>query len=191
MSTGVELAAAILAAAILASLAGNIWLLAAVALSAAVALFLSARMTAANRARTSVARTAVVRATAIATVLYVVIWDVMGLAFWLTARALVNVPFSDLAFYTGAFMIAWLIGLIAVFAPGGIGVREAVLVGLLHKRIGTADAVLVAAASRAVLTIVDIAAAAVGAFLLRKPQQPRSGDLLRPRSEGATSEAKR
>src|SRR5436190_915077 len=78
----------------------------------------------------------------------------VGLSFWLTARALVPVPLEDLGFYTGVFAIASLAGLFAFFAPVGLGVREAVLVALLRPRLGTADALLVAAASRGVLTIV-------------------------------------
>ena len=186
-STAVELAAAVLAAAVLATLTAGIWLSAAAALSAAGALFLGVRITAAtNRTLTSA-----VRATAIAAVLYVVIWAALGVAFWLTARALFKLPVSDVGFYTGAFSIAWLAGLVAFFAPGGIGVREAALVALLHSRIGTADAVLVAAVSRGVLTVVDIAAAAVGTFLLQKPGRPASGEVLHRRNERAPSEAKR
>jgi glycosyltransferase 2 family protein len=183
VSTGVELAAAVLAAAVLASLAGSLWLWTTAAPCAAVALALGWRL---NRTRT-----AMVGATAVAAILYVLIWALMGLAFWLTARALISLPFSSVFYYTGAFSIAWLAGLVAFFAPGGIGVREAVLVGLLHARIGTADAALVASASRAVLTAVDVAAAAAGVFLLRKTGRPKDGTVLRRRTDGAASDAKR
>jgi glycosyltransferase 2 family protein len=186
VSTAVELAAAVLAAAVLASLTGSVWLQAVAALSVAGALLLCLRMTAADRTLTSA-----VRATAIAAVLYMLIWAALGVALWLTARALLELPVSEIGFYTGAFSIAWLAGLFAFFAPAGIGVREAALVGLLHTRIGTADAVLVAAVSRGMLTIVDIVAAAVGTVLLRKPRCPKSGEALHRRNERAPSEAKR
>ena len=186
VSTAVELAAAVLAAGAAASLAGGAWLAAAVAVTAAAALCLGWRMTTTTPRATSIAR-----ATAVATILYVLVWAVMGLAFWLTARALFNVPISELAFDIGAFSIAWLAGLVAFFAPGGIGVREAVLVGLLHRRIGTADAIVVAAASRGVLTVVDVAGAAVGVLLLRKPRRPKSGDVLRGQNDDASSRVRR
>ena len=51
---------------------------------------------------------------------------------------------------------------VAIYAPGGIGVREAVLVGLLRGKIGSGDALLIAAASRAVLTLVDLVGAEPG-----------------------------
>jgi uncharacterized membrane protein YbhN (UPF0104 family) len=92
---------------------------------------------------------------------------IIGFGFWLTARALYGVPVDDVLIYVGAFVTAWLGGLVAVYAPGGIGVREALLVALLRGRIGSADALVLAAASRAILTLVDIGAAVTGVALIR------------------------
>ena len=96
------------------------------------------------------------------------LWLVIGLSFWLTARALVPVPVKDLTFYLGSFGAAWVVVLIAIYAPGGLGVREGLLVALLRGRIGTADAVVVAAASRLVFTFVDVTLAAFGWLVLRR-----------------------
>jgi uncharacterized membrane protein YbhN (UPF0104 family) len=97
--------------------------------------------------------------------LYVPVWVLYGIAFWLTGRALFPVGAGDLVFFTAAFALGWLAGMIAVFAPGGIGVREAVLVALLSPRIGPTEAMVVAGASRVVLTAADLLGAAV-AFAL-------------------------
>lgn len=97
-----------------------------------------------------------------ASLLYAVTWPLIGLSFWLTAKAFVAVPWHDLAYYTGAFAVAWVVGLVAFFAPGGVGVREAVLVALLRGRLGSADALVVALASRGVLTLADVVAAGLG-----------------------------
>ena len=70
--------------------------------------------------------------------------------------------------YMGTFAVAWLAGLLAIYAPGGLGVREAVLVALLHGRIGAADALVVAAASRLVLVLADVLLAAVSTAALRR-----------------------
>jgi uncharacterized membrane protein YbhN (UPF0104 family) len=91
----------------------------------------------------------------------------LGVALWVSARALFPVDLGEIGYYTGAYAIAALAGLIAFFAPVGIGVREAVLVALLRSRLGTADAVLLAGVFRGLLTVVDIGAAAAGAVLLR------------------------
>jgi uncharacterized membrane protein YbhN (UPF0104 family) len=111
-------------------------------------------------------------ATIRATLLYLPIWLLLGASFWLCARGLVGVPARDLAFYAGAFAVAWLAGLVAIYAPGGLGVREAVLVALLSGRIGAADALVVAAASRLILILVDVllAGAATAAMRRGRPQ---------------------
>jgi glycosyltransferase 2 family protein len=98
---------------------------------------------------------------------YAAILVVLGCGFWVTARALFAVPAADLETYVGTFVAAWLIGMLAFFAPGGIGVREAVIVALLRGKIGTDDALVLAAGSRAVSTFADVLAAAIGVVLLR------------------------
>ena len=107
-----------------------------------------------------------------ATELYGAVWLLVGTSFWLTALAFVAVPTADVPRYFGAFATAWVVGLVAIYAPGGIGVREAVLVGLLRGKIGSADALVVAAASRLVLTFVDLVGAAVGYLVLRARRPP-------------------
>lgn len=99
--------------------------------------------------------------------LYAIAALASGAAFWLTAYALLSVPAAEFFYYAGAFSAAWVAGLVAIYAPGGIGVREAVLVGLLHSRLGSADALAVAAASRGVMTLIDGVLATVGFLLLR------------------------
>lgn len=107
-------------------------------------------------------------ATARATLLYLPVWLLLGASFWLCARGLLGIPARDLAFYIGAFAVAFLAGLFAVYAPGGLGVREAVLVALLSSRIGAADALVVAAASRLILIVVDVALAGIATATIRR-----------------------
>jgi len=104
--------------------------------------------------------------------LFAIAWLVFGLAFWLTARALFDAPASELLPMTGAFAIAWIAGFVAVIAPGGIGVREAVLVGLLGPRIGEAEAILLAAASRIAFTLVDLGGALAAVAVMRHLAPP-------------------
>jgi uncharacterized membrane protein YbhN (UPF0104 family) len=167
VSLTVELVGSVVGAGLVTSLVGGVT---AVAATAAAALFafvawqlVRKRFDPLRRMKSSVA----MHATVETTLLYLPIWLLLGLCFWLTARALFHLGFGQWGFYTGAFAVAWLVGLVAVFAPGGLGVREAVLVALLRSRTGTADAVLLAAASRALLTTVDLLAGAGGAAVLR------------------------
>ena len=176
VSLSVELAGAVIAAALVVSLIGGVVALAITAAAALVAAGIwrltGCRFGLLRRLKSSAAA----RATFEATLLYVPIWLLLGLCFWLTARSLFHLSFDEVRFYTGVFAVAWLVGLFAVFAPGGLGVREAVLVALLHSRTGTADAVLLAASSRALLTVVDLVAGAGGAFLMRGRQKRGSDD---------------
>jgi len=107
-----------------------------------------------------------VRAGAAVAPLYALVLFAIGAGFWLTAHALLGVPFDDLLVYAGAFSAAWVVGVVAVFAPGGLGVREAMLVAILHGRLGSADALVLAAVSRGILTLVDLLAAGVGVLLI-------------------------
>jgi uncharacterized membrane protein YbhN (UPF0104 family) len=108
------------------------------------------------------------RITAQSVPLYAITWPWIGVSFWMTARAFLHVGLGDLALYTGAFAAAWIVGLIAIYAPGGIGVREAVLVASLGPRIGSANALVIAAASRAVFTLADLIPAALSLPVLRR-----------------------
>lgn len=113
-----------------------------------------------------------------AAALYCAIWAAIGVGFWLTASALFGVGVADLPVYAGAFAAAWAVGLLAVYAPGGLGVREAMLVVLLRGRLGTADALVLAAVSRAIFTALDLIAGLAGSALLRvAPPRPRPDGL--------------
>ena len=63
--------------------------------------------------------------------------------------------------------LSFLAGLAALYAPGGLGWREAVLVVLLRGRLGTAGPRTPAAVSRAIALVADVAVGVVGMALLR------------------------
>jgi glycosyltransferase 2 family protein len=108
-----------------------------------------------------------------ALVRYLLAWVVFGAAFWLTAAGLYSVSVSQFPLYTGVFAAAWGAGFVVVFAPGGLGVREAVIVALLRGRLGESEAIVLAATSRIAFTLVDLAggAAALAALPRTEPAQ--------------------
>jgi uncharacterized membrane protein YbhN (UPF0104 family) len=107
-------------------------------------------------------------------VLYLVVWGLYGLAFWTTGRALFAIPASDIPRYIGVFALAWLVGVVAFFAPGGIGVREAVIAALLAAPLGQANAIVLAATSRIVLSAIDLVAGVTSLGLpTRRRRDPR------------------
>ncbi len=89
----------------------------------------------------------------------VIAWAGYGIALQLLALGTlrgVELSWSDA---TGAFAASYIIGYLAVLLPGGLGVREGVLILLLKDSIGIGPATALAAVSRIVLTINEVGAA--------------------------------
>jgi hypothetical protein len=97
-------------------------------------------------------------------------WVGYGLAFWLLARALVPQVSLSPGLAIAAFAASYVAGLLALFAPGGLIVREGLLVALLQGTTGLGVAALLAVASRIALTITEIGAAVP--FLLIRVEKP-------------------
>jgi uncharacterized membrane protein YbhN (UPF0104 family) len=105
-----------------------------------------------------------------ATVANLIAWLGYGLAFWLLARAIVPQAALPPGLAIAAFAASYVAGLIALFAPGGLIVREGVLVALLQGTTGIGVAALLAVASRIALTVTEIGAAVP--FLLIRVEKP-------------------
>jgi uncharacterized membrane protein YbhN (UPF0104 family) len=96
-----------------------------------------------------------------------VAWLAYGLALYFCALGLTDLrtpagsPVLSLGHAVGAFTGAYLLGLIAVFTPGGLGVREGALLLLLSEPIGPAGATVVALGSRLLMTLTEVVAALV------------------------------
>jgi hypothetical protein len=170
LSLVIELASSTLAAGAIALLLLGWWGAAGIAV---VLLLLPVGVSRLDPSRTKGRFRRIVSGTARAVPAYVLIWAVTGFSFWLLAAAFVRADFADLPVYAGAFAAAWLVGLFAVYAPGGLGVREALLVLLLHGRIGAPEALLLAGVSRAMLTTIDVVAAGAGFISLRAAARHR------------------
>ena len=97
-------------------------------------------------------------------VLNLVAWIGYGIAFWVLARGVFPDTVLEPRLAIGGFVAAYLAGLLAVVVPGGIGVREAVLLAIFGGPLGAGQAVLLAAISRLVLTACEIGAAALFIF---------------------------
>lgn len=64
-------------------------------------------------------------------VYYLVCWSIFGLAFWFFVNSLTPISFDCYLSLTAIFAVAIIIGFLSVFTPGGIGVREGILILLL------------------------------------------------------------
>jgi hypothetical protein len=85
-------------------------------------------------------------------------WIAYGIAFWLFVRGVLGSAAGGVSSYIAVYAASYIIGFLALFAPGGVVVRESALVtGMV--RLGLAsqpDAFAVAVASRLWLTVVEL-----------------------------------
>src|SRR5262245_874985 len=84
--------------------------------------------------------------------LFLAAWWLQGLTLGLTICAVSAEPVSwtDWPFWTGTAAVALVGGFVAVFTPGGLGVREGLLMELLSRQLGPHEAVVVALLMRGV-----------------------------------------
>ena len=69
---------------------------------------------------------------------------------------------SSYALSLGAYALAWAVGFLIIFFPGGIGPREVALIAVLAPVMPSASALVVALASRVVMTVGDLVWAGAG-----------------------------
>lgn len=104
-------------------------------------------------------------------------WVVHGLALWATLRGIgSDASLGDLPAWTACVALSMVAGFAALFAPGGIGVREGLLIEVLQVRPGVDARQAVAAA--VVLRLVSLVAEVITAAVLyygvaaRPPAKP-------------------
>ena len=85
-------------------------------------------------------------------------WIVYGIAFALFAKGVSPAATGNASAYIAVYTGSYLAGYVALFAPGGVGVREAVLVLAMPRfqLASAADAAAIAVASRLWLTVLEI-----------------------------------
>ena len=108
---------------------------------------------------------AVVAAGAVANL---VAWCGYGAAFWLLGHGLLELPGLTIGRAITAFAASYVAGLLFLPAPGGIGVRESVILLMLGGPLGAPAASALAVASRLLLTLTELGAAAPFLILNRE-----------------------
>lgn len=88
--------------------------------------------------------------------IYFLDWCLKGLAFYCFIRSFTPIEFHMISFTTGCFALASVAGILAFFAPSGIGVRESVLAVTLSFIMPNPIAVVIAIASRLWTTIAEL-----------------------------------
>ena len=103
-------------------------------------------------------------------------WLLFGVHAWLLIGEFAGRGGDRFTLALGAYALAWAVGFLIVFVPGGIGAREGALVAVLAPVMSSASALVVALASRVVMTIGDFAWAGTG-LLIGKLSRPGPGHM--------------
>ena len=107
-------------------------------------------------------------------------WLAYGVAFWLFCRALAYpAPSAAPSFgvAVGAFLVSYVAGIVVVVAPGGLGVREAVLTAVLTPVTGAETVIVLSLASRLWLVATELAGALVVIALTARLGRPPAADI--------------
>lgn len=97
-------------------------------------------------------------------------WLGYGTSLWLLALATLPSPALGPQAAIAGFAASYVAGLVALFAPGGLVVREGLLIVLLQGSMGLGGATALALASRLLLTVTELGAAVP--FLLLRRENP-------------------
>jgi hypothetical protein len=100
-----------------------------------------------------------VRAILVGVGMNLVAWAGYGVSLWLLAKGLLPVAHLDVLTAVGAFAASYLAGFLFLLAPGGLGVREGILILMLQRPLGLGTATALALASRVLLTVTEVGAA--------------------------------
>jgi uncharacterized membrane protein YbhN (UPF0104 family) len=104
-------------------------------------------------------------------------WASNGLMTYVLLRQLSGHSRGAVLVSVGGYALSWVAGFVAVFAPAGAGVREAVMVAVLSTRTTAATALTVALITRALAVVCDAltGAAAVALIGRHRVAQLRAG----------------
>lgn len=99
---------------------------------------------------------------------------------WLSLGLSFGVLFPELSsdnflFFISVYSIGWLVGYVAIFAPGGIGVRETVLVWMLGGLMDPEYAIIYSAVHRFIFILVEVALGGISSIIsIRKNNEGKS-----------------
>jgi hypothetical protein len=110
----------------------------------------------------------------------VVVWVLYGAHVWVLVHAVGGSGRDAVAASVGGMALGWALGLVAVLAPAGAGVRDGVLVVVLAPVVGRSAALAVALGSRGLQALADVllaGSAALRTVAGRRGQSGRRSDV--------------
>lgn len=83
-------------------------------------------------------------------------WVVVGMGFYMLVCSIYPIPFSEMLYVGGVFGLSAIIGILSIFAPSGIGVREGVMIAGLLFIMPQEYAVIISVVSRLWATVAEL-----------------------------------
>jgi uncharacterized membrane protein YbhN (UPF0104 family) len=111
-------------------------------------------------------------------------WLCFGAHAWFLISVFAGKSGHTFALSLGGYALAWAVGFLIVFFPGGIGPREVALIAVLAPVMPSASALVVALASRVVMTVGDLAWAGAGLAIGRASRPAGPGGSQPSRDPG-------
>jgi len=100
---------------------------------------------------------------------YCATWVVGGVALWLLVRSVGAHPGVDsIVFLGGTAAVGAIVAVVSVFAPSGLGPREASMYALMLAIVSQGAALGATVLNRVAITLVEVLLLAVGGLLLRR-----------------------
>lgn len=113
-------------------------------------------------------------------VFYSATWLLGGVALWLLLRSVGGRPDADsVVFLGGTAAVGAIVAVLFVFAPSGLGPREASMYGLMLAVAPEGQALGATALNRVAITLVEALLLLLGGLLLRGGDEPEPGPRLR------------
>ncbi len=99
-------------------------------------------------------------------------WAALGSSFFLIFNGM---GFSHYPLIIGGYAVSWMLGYVVIFAPSGLGIREAVLVALFSTIVPTEQIAAYSIVHRLLYTLVEVTLGLIGFLIQRKLAVP-TGD---------------
>jgi hypothetical protein len=117
-------------------------------------------------------------------VLYILNYSILGLAFFVLIASFYDIEAGYLLYLAASFSLASLLGMLSVFVPSGLGVREGLLIFMLQQIMPVEIAIIAALVARLWFTGVELACIGI-TYVVTHTHIPRRRDLARIRGEPA------
>ncbi len=121
--------------------------------------------------------------------LFIANWLIIGVGFYILAKSICpTLELSQLLFCAGIWGVSAIIGILAIFAPSGLGVREGIIVAGLMLIMPQNEAVVISVVSRLWQTIPELVLV-LAAFVysrvrkLNKVKKEANGEVISPKNE--------